>query len=375
MRSIIQYTAPLFLLLLLLGCEEEETFTLAEISPVETLYAPEEGRFFDLGAQGSAAFEWQAAKASDNGVVLYDVAFDVEGGDFSNPIYVVASDGRGFENRLTLSFTELNQIATLAGVEAEDQATLQWTVWSSKGINVTKSGLTRSFAVRRPGGFPTPDQLFLTGSATEGGEEIAEARAFTKTGATTYEIYTSLKPGTYRFITRRDDTAESFYIDGVKFRADGETTQTDDEQVYRIRLDFSDGTVSTSTIDKVELWFPPRGEFPFALNYSGNGTWVADDQPFEFKEESWGRDERYKFRFTVTDSDGNTTEEWYGSRNGDNARPDGNTPADFYELVPVTDDYWANSFKFRTEVDMATIDVRIIFNDSVPEYTHVVTVQ
>ena len=360
-------------LLAIFSCDDDEAFTLAEVSEVTDLYAPEDNRYFNLGAQGSALFEWQAAKAADNGVVLYDVVFDREGGDFSDPLYVVASDGRGFDNQLTMSFTQLNQIATMAGIEAESSGKLIWTVWSSKGLNIKQSQTFRTIEVERPGGFPTPDELFIYGSATEAGEDVNQALPLTKTGANTYEIYTSLQAGTYQFVTRRADNGELFYIDGAKLRADGETTVEGEEQVYRIRLDFSDGSVTMSTIDKVEIWFPPRGEYLFELPYVGNGTWEAAEEYIEFNQESWGRDERYKFKYTVT-TDGNTVEEWYGSTNADNQRPDENTGEAYWYVVPVTDDYWANSFKFPSEADLATIRMQIIFNADVPEYTHTITV-
>ena len=374
MNSSLLYSLLFLALLAFTGCDDDEDgLTIAEVSAVEQLYAPEENRFFNLGAQGSALFEWQAAKAADNGVVLYDVVFDEVGGDFSDPLYVIASDGRGFQDQLTLSFTDLNKVAERAGIQTKESGQLIWTVWSSKGIKVQKSSVFRTFEVERPGGFPTPDELFLLGSATEAGTDLAGALPLVKTGATTYEIYTSLKPGTYNFITRKSGTPQQYSISGSDLQTDGETTVTEDEQAYRIRIDFSDGTVTTSTIDRVQIWFPPVGDYLFDLDYAGNGTWEALSKSIEFKQESWGRDERYKFKFTVT-TDGTTTEEWYGSTNGDNQRPDANTPEAYFRVVSVTDDYWANSYKFPTEADMATIDMRIILNDEVPEYTHTITV-
>ena len=374
MKSTLLYLLLLSSLMLWTGCDDEQdTLTVAEVSAVEQLYAPEDNRFFNLGAQGSALFEWQAAKAADNGVVLYDVVFDVAGGDFSDPIYVVASDGRGFQDQLTLSFTELNQIAERAGIGAEETGRLIWSVWSSKGLNVTRSPVFQTIEVERPGGFPTPDELFLTGSATESGTDLAAALPLVKTGATTYEIYTSLKPGTYHFVTRKSGTPQQFSIAGADLKADGETTVDGEEGVYRIRLDFSDGSVTISTIDRVQIWFPPVGDYLFDLEYTGNGTWEALNQHIVFKQESWGRDERYKFKFTVT-TGGTTTEEWYGSTNADNQRPEASTAEAYFNVVPVSDDYWANSFKFPTEADEADIDMRIIFNAQVPAYLHTITV-
>lgn len=362
------------LFLAVLGCEDDDALAIAEVTEVEALYSPEDNRFFNLGAQSSALFEWQHAKSADNGIVLYEVVFDEEGGDFSDPVYVVPSDGNGYSNRLNMSFTQLNQIAEMAGIASESTGKLQWTVWSSKGLEVKKSPQTYTLEVERPGGFPTPDELFITGAGSEGGDDVAAAQAFVKTGATTFEIYTQLAPGAYRFLTRRDPGAESFYIDAEnKLKKDGEGTHAGDMAVYRIRLDFSDGSVDLATIDKIELWFPPLSSYLFEFNYAGNGTWEVLDQYIEFKQEGWGRDERYKFRFTVS-SGGTAAEEWYGSVNGDNQRPNADTDASFYYMVPVTNDHWANSFKFREEVDMANSDIRIFFNADVPEYTHEITV-
>ena len=359
--------------LIVVGCEEDDALSHTEVSAVEALYAPEDNTFYNLGAQSSAVFQWQAARAEDNGVVLYEVAFDVEGGDFSEPVYVIPSDGKGLQRSLNLSFTTLNQIAGMAGIEPETTGKLQWTVWSSKGINVKESNLFRTIEVERPGGFPTPDELFITGSATEAGGDLANAIPLKKTGATTFEVYTSLSEGEYQFATRNTGTPDTFFIENGKLKAEGTTAYSGEEKVYRIRIDFSDGSVEMTEIQKVELWFAPNGEFLFDLPYAGNGTWLADDKTIEFRQESWGRDERYKFRFTVANN-GETQEEWFGSTNADNQRPDANTSPAYWHMVPVTNDHWNNSFKFATEVDMSTVDVEVIFNTEVPEYTHSVTI-
>ncbi len=356
------------------SCDDDDSLNVAEVSEVEALYSPENNTSYNLEAQSSVVFEWQPSKSADNGFVAYDVVFDVEGGDFSKPIFVTPSDGQGFQSKLNLSFTRLNQIAGIAGIGIGETGKLQWTVWSSKGLDVKLAQETRTIEVIRPDSFPTPDQLFITGAATEGGTDLASALPFVKTGATTYEIYTKLAPGTYNFVTKTSGEFDEFYIEnGSKIKMDGETTYSGDEAVNRIRLDFSDNSVQISTVDKVELWFPPNGEYLFAFDYAGNGTWQVLDEYIEFRQESWGRDERYKFKFTVT-TNGNTQEEWYGSVNGDNQRPNENTADSFYYMVPVSDDYWGNSFKFRGEVDYSNVDINIYFNADVPAYTHVITV-
>tara|TARA_R110002050_G_scaffold268550_1_gene410695 strand:+ start:44323 stop:45447 length:1125 start_codon:yes stop_codon:yes gene_type:complete len=354
------------------SCNDDNELTNTNVSSVETLYAPEDNKFYNLGAQSSAVFEWQHAKAEDNGVVLYDIAFDLESGDFSNPIYVTPSDGKGFQNVLNLSFTELNKIAERAGIQAKNIGKLKWTVFSSKGFNLKQSNISRTIEVERPAGFPTPDELFITGDASEYGDDIENAFPLKKTGATTYEIYTSLKPGDYSFVTRKEGTPEVYFINGANLETDSSTTYSDTEKVFKIMVDFSDASVKIIEVEKIELWFPPLGQYLYDFNYIGNGTWRAANVLIEFKQESWGRDERYKFKFTVND-EGTSIEKWFGSTNGDNQRPNDSTGLEYWYMVPVTDDYWSNSFKFDGNVDEANANIDIIFSSTANEYTHLIT--
>lgn len=351
----------------LVSCDNDE-MSHTNVSAVNTLYAPADNKFFDLNAQSSAVFEWEGAKAEDNGVVLYDVVFDKENGDFSKPIFTIPSDGNGFQKTLTISFSDLNKIAILAGIPSETIGKLKWTVNSSKGINVQKSAVSGIFEFLTPSGFTAPDQLFITGTGSEGGETVANAQAFKKNG-NKFEIYTKLSPGTYKFITRKNGTPEVFSITEGKLKQDGTTTYAGESKVYKIVLDFSNaGTVMTE-IKKIELWFPPMSQYLFEYAYAGGGTWKAANKLITFKQESWGRDERYKFKFTVVNGT-TTTEEWYGSVNGDNNRPDATTAASFWYMVPVTSDFWNNCFKFSGAVDNKNVDAEINFSATSPAYTH-----
>lgn len=355
--------------ILAVGCNNDDEMSHTKVSAVEALYFPADNTFLNLGAQSSALFEWEAAKAQDNGVVLYDVVFDVEGGDFSDPVFVVPSDGNGYKNQLNITFAELNRIAGLAGIQPETTGKLIWTVFSSKGINVMKSAVYRTIEVERPAGFPVPDELFITGTASEGGATLADAVPFKKISAAKFEIYTRLQPGDYQLVTRNQGTPLQYYIDGNSLKADGTTTYSGDTKVYRIVVDFSSGQVTMTEIVSVEIWFPPTGSYLFAYDYAGKGKWEALNKFIEFNQQSWGRDERYKFRFTVKNGD-TTSEEWFGSVNADNNRPDANTGAAYWYMVPVTNDYWNNCFKFAAINDMATVNGLIDFSATAPAYTH-----
>ena len=360
-------------LTLITGCQDDEGLNNTQVTPVGSLYAPDDNAYLFLEGSSSALFEWEAAKAEDNGVVLYEVVFDKEDGDFSNPVYKIASDGNGLKRFLTFPFADLNRVAGMAGIERGGIGKLKWTVYSSKGINVQESAVDRIIEVERPAGFIAPNQLYLTGTATEGGENLADALEMKKVGDNVFEIYTSLKAGEYYFATGTEGTPETFFIEDGKLKAEGKTAYAGEETVYRIKVDFSTATTEMTAIGPVELWFSPNNTTLFELPYAGNGTWEILSAPIEFKQEDWGRDERYKFRFTTINADGSTAEEWYGSVNNDNQRPTESTDASYWYMLPVSNDQWANAFKFADAVDNNESDIKIIFNTSVPEYTHVVT--
>lgn len=371
MKNIFkQFLVFLVFSTIVIGCESDDEMSNAKVTAVEDLYVPEDNAYFNLEAQSEAVFEWQAARAEDNGVVLYEVVFDTEAGDFSDPVYVIPSDGNGMQRKLTMPFSELNTIAGMAGIEPETTGELQWTVHSSKGINVVESGISRTIEVERPGGFPSPDELFITGSATEAGENIDDALTFKKLSTSRFEIYTSLGEGTYQFITRRAENTEVYGVDGDDLVAGTTGNHTGDNTVYRIQVNFSDGSVNMTEVEKIELWSAPSGEFLFELPYSANGIFEAADEYIEFQQEDWGRDERYKFRLTFADGG----EQWYGSPNTDNQRPNADSADSYWYIVPVTDDRWNNSFKFADKVDMSNANIQVWFNAEVDEYTHTIEV-
>lgn len=369
MKKIYNLFIGFLAIMVMAGCEEETTFSISGVTPVSDFYAPENDAFFDLEASNSVVFEWAAATAEDNGVVLYEVVFDVASGDFSAPIYRIASDGNGLQRTLTLTYAELGKIAGLADIGRGATGTLKWSVLATRGVEKKATDVSRTVEVKRPSGFPTPDVAYIVGTATEAGDDLANALQFKKTGESTFEIYTKLEAGDYYITSGTTEEAQVYSVADGKMQ-EGGTSSFASEGVYRIILDFSNGNVTMDEINKVELYFSPNDEYMFELPYVGNGVWKAEDQAIEFREESWGRDERYKFRFTV-----NTDQfEWFGSVNRDNSRPDGATE-EYWYMYPIEESQWDYTFKFATEVDNSTSDVSVIFNTSVPEYTHVVEPQ
>ncbi|RYE13836.1 MAG: hypothetical protein EOP51_29115, partial [Sphingobacteriales bacterium] len=86
------------------GCKKDKTLSHTNVSEVKTLYAPADNKFLKLDpGTATLVFEWEQAKAEDNGLLLYEVAFIKEGGDFAKALYTLPSDQNGLKNTLTMT--------------------------------------------------------------------------------------------------------------------------------------------------------------------------------------------------------------------------------------------------------------------------------
>ena len=75
---------------LFMQCKKDERDINLNVTEVKNFFAPAEGKFVKLkpAANLVETFEWEQAKAEDGSLVLYEVAFDKENGDFSKPVFM-----------------------------------------------------------------------------------------------------------------------------------------------------------------------------------------------------------------------------------------------------------------------------------------------
>jgi hypothetical protein len=368
--------AGVMVLAIITGCKKDDTLKHTQVSAVNTLFAPANDAFLKLDPKaGSTDFEWEQARAEDNGVVQYEVVFDKLEGDFSKPLYSYPSEGNGLYNRLTLTHAELNKIASSAGIEALASGKIKWTVRSSKGINVKEAAENRTLEIERPAGFSEmPADLFLTGAASEGGSDLSKAVRFKKTATGVFEIYTLLNNGTYHFADASSGTPKTFSIQNATLKSDGEIEAAGGPKVMRIRVDFNTASVNYTEIESFGVFLSGDNKIIFNLPYAGNGSFKAVDQPVVFKQEGWGRDERYKLQMKVKKEDGSSDTEWFGSTNRDNQAATASSPPAYFYVVPVDNSQYDFSFKFYKEADNKKVDVEVQFHADAP-YTHIVTVK
>ena len=360
MKSIL-FKSALFasLFFAILGCEKDQLKD-TNVTAVKTLYEPSQGKSLVLQSSASATlyFEWEPAKAEDGGMVLYEVAFDVENGDFSQPVYKMASDNNGGYNYATITHKQLNKIGEMAGIASAATGKLRWTVFSSKGINEKIAEETRILEITRLAGFADiPVDVYVSGDGSEGGTDLASAKIMKAIAPGEYEVYTKLTTGkAYHFTDAKTGTPRRFYVENNLLKEGTASSNVSKTAVYRINLDFNIGSAVYTEINKIELFFSPTNEFLFTHDYIGEGIWKASSKPITFKQESWGRDERYKIRMTTTNAAGETVEEWWGTPNTDH-RPTAASPPSYYFLYRVDNSRWNGKFKFGSDIDMSLADV------------------
>ena len=372
MNSIIKYSLTVWIAAMAFtSCKKDVKSLNTAVTPVSVLGAPADQAAIILqpATGASLVFTWNATRAADGELVLYEIAFDSAGGNFSKPVYRTVSDGSGVSTQATITQKDLNKIASLAGIAASGTGNVKWAVLVSKATNVKISTTTRTLQITRPAGFAVlPAALYITGTATEAGDDVTKAIALKKTSDGIFELYTSLKPGTWQLTDQPSAGGVKYYLDanGIIQQGSGQTTVTAASQPSRLSLDFNVATSKIVAIQSLGLYVSAYNAEQGQLTYIGNSTWEAADVPITFYQFSWGRDDRYKFILHTSDG-----LEYYGSENQNNIPPAGQ-PADYFYLLPVTNDQWNNTYKFPPAADMHNVKVDAYFQASGP-YTHTTT--
>lgn len=326
-RQFIVYA----LLFAFVACSDDGVVRDMNVTAVSALYEPDNGKAVVLQASASATlyFEWEPARAEDSGMVLYEVAFDEADGDFSEPLFIMAADNNGGSNHASVTHKQLNKIAALAGVESARQGTLKWTVFSSKGINPVKAEEERTLTLTRLSGLADiPDNLYITGKATENGDDLAKALVMKKLAEGEFEIYTKLTEGeSFKFVSATSGTPLEFSLSGEQI-AEGGTSSVSKTGIYKFYLDFNIGSFITKEVTKVSL-FLNWSQMKIELPYKANGVWELTGHTITGLSGNDNSDDRYKFRM---ESPAGETE-WRAASN--DSKPTGNEA--YYYMVEKAD--------------------------------------
>lgn len=376
-KIFLRMTFIAFVIFLFVGCNDTMGEPDNSLTDVKTLIEPMDQNEIVLlpTASASVYFEWEHADM-DGGPALYQIAFDKVDGDFSNPLYMAYSGNNGLNNNITLSHKQLNKIVGMTGVGPSAKGTIKWTVFSSKGLRSIKSAKENQLIITRLAGFAEEDipvDLFVTGEASEGGTDLAKAHQMKAISTGEFEVYTKLKAGEpIYFVSATSGTSKRFSIEEGLVKKEGSSTVATDG-VYRITLDFNTGASTTTLITRVAFYFSPEGKILFDIPYKGYGVYQTT-ATVTFKQEGWGRDERYKFRMFVKENGGAGEEkefEW-GTLNQTDSRPTATSPASYYYIKLMNPTQWDNKWKLMGDFD-GNPGIYTIYLQADKPYTHSIT--
>lgn len=374
MKTIMtKFFIALSFLICMAGCKKSDMeYKDPKVSPVDQLYAPLDNQRVELSTQPDAhiLFQWSASHAQDGQLVSYEVDF-FKDADTTQPVYRIVSDNSGEELYANISHIDINKACAAAGIPTGETGTIYWSVSSWRGLSSAVCTERNKLVVKRLEGFEViPDNVYLTGAASETGDDLSKAILMQKTSDGKFEIYTKLKANEgYKFVDRVSGTPASYYINAAGKLAEAnneETSKVTDEGIYRITLDFTNKGTTITGIKKIGLFFCPSNAVILDLDYVGLGVWSASTV-IHLLPQSWGLDERYKFQMETTSGTAQL-----GTKIDTDSPPSASSPASYYYVTLLDQtSQWDHKWKFDHALDGQNATITLSLQGGAP-YTHTV---
>ena len=392
MKKIYTRLFSLIAILILGSCTEKYELEVGFDAP-ESLISPavDELVAIDLENGTPTVFEWTKSNSYYGGVVLYEVLFDKENGDFSNPIYKMVSNGGGGDNWLSLTPKQLIILAKNANIGINSEGTVKWKVVASQGGEKKETQEIRTIRLRRPAGIAEiPNELFIYGNGFEA-ESVEDAMKLRKIDDGVFEIFAAVGnseitlcntiSGSKTYYKLNDDNKliESETSSGTVINGTG--------KAYRIVVDFNLLTIKTTEIQSIQMirtWQYNLGE----LIYIGNHKFEVKNIALPFYHD-WGYPEE-RYRFWVTTNEG---KEIWGSYHNDQMNgsnipgmpafgnpPNGTQPDEYYNIYNLADipsagqnQDWVGMYKLPLDSENKHANV-VIDMSPTGDYKHSVTI-
>jgi hypothetical protein len=229
-------------------------------------------------------FNWTAATSSVGYGVTYAVVIvDAETKNYENPIAEITVNNGGKDLSATISYDDLDLALSYAEYPANTVANITFAVVAK---SLSKSQMVEAnLSVTRFITEYIPAQLFLSGTATEQGADLAAAISFKRlnnsegVASNKYELYTSLSAGnSFQLYSEQSLPAHRYGGSEGNLQKNGSPMTVEEDGAYRISVDLD---TNTYTIFKIEKWSVVGspiinnwgGDEP--LTYIGAGIWQA----------------------------------------------------------------------------------------------------
>ncbi|GCC52059.1 hypothetical protein SanaruYs_22910 [Chryseotalea sanaruensis] len=229
-------------------------------------------------------FEWQPASASSRFIVQYTVYVVTAGSTgLENALLTLTPGNSGKNAFVEMTAQQLDYILWTRCYPAGAEVDLEWVV-VAKSIDKTTTA-KQAFSIKRFQNDYMPETMFITGAATEAGDDVAAAtpmRAHKDAeGNVTniFDVYTTLTAGkTYFFRDERNTTSKLFGGEEGTLEGCGAGITAPETGQYRITVNLNSNTYSLLKIDRWSLvgdaveggW---GGDVP--LTYQGNSVWTT----------------------------------------------------------------------------------------------------
>lgn len=371
MKNSIKIGVAFLIALAGVACTENLDYVPGGVGSVTQLIAPADGYYVELQSTSTATldFSWGPVLAQDGQNPHYEVVFykNAQGGD---PVYRVDA---GYSAGIAVTHKEINRAAGAAGVETGADGSIYWAVVASRGVTEAPVTITpRKLELKRLLGFNViPTEVYITGEGSEGGSDLASSIKARCNAEGEFTLYTKIEAGKgFTFVSSKSGGRTTYTIvNGILDDQSTAPATVGETAVYRVKLDFNIRSITLSKVNKVIYNFAPRREDNREMTYIGNGCWKMYDYPVAFREESWGKDQRYNFHPFF---DGEEYV-WCGSLGNDSAPGKLNGPEyDILNEVPFAGDWYNPKFKFHGDLDGKTVDITVKMSGDLDQYTHVI---
>lgn len=351
------------------SCSSDLDYEPGGVTPVKALLLPADNWYVELQSASSATetFSWEPALAADGQLPHYEVVFLAQpDGE------IVYRYDAGSKTSVAVPHKELNLAAKAAGIDAGASGDFYWSVVSSRGVTTAPVEATpRCISVKRLFGFDViPSTLYLTGEATEVGDDLSLAMQFQSTGEDVGEFTAimRLEAGkTYSMYETTDASSRHFTIEEGELREFGADVKpatslasVDKTGIYRVYVDFN--TRSTIVEEVTRLAFYQRDDVGNAveLTYQGLGVWKLENHT------TTEGDNRYGFLANISGAT-SYQEKWSSVNYNNYNAPTTGTSLDWWEIYMnkdiTADGWWGYTFKWIdsewAEKKVVTIEVHM----------------
>ena len=355
-----------------------------------SLTLPRSGYALDLKTGQPLIFDWEY---SLGGNVRYQIVFDKENGDFSQPIYAVLSDNNGFTPSVTISAEMLRSVARLAGCEVGKSVNVIWTVRTFKGqesVTGVQNGAPRVLTLTLPFEVdPLPLTVTLSGTSLESGADtemehalpVSESESAGPAARSTaaFSVYSYIKSGT---LLLTDDRNRTFSL-----MADGQVVAHEEaaapaspfttDELRCLTVDFEKLSWTSVTVSDVWFWNRPwdvDGAYQSRMTYLGGGEWTVTVNPFRIALVSHsGYDSRYHFRIDYNGAPTDRVGPFKADVNVSEIGTEG-----FYNAYRYSDaigNQWAYSWKTPEDATWDGASVVVVLKMRGETYTHTISLQ